>query len=170
MADFPEKEKQGEGTEEFSTVFSDPAAHREVKAEKKKVLPKIIASVLVLIFLIGATVAVINLIPVLKDEADSSSLSDGSIEVMSLESDDISSVKVENSIGVTEFYSESDSSGDTETILWKIKGLDGEVTSSSAIKTLVGYAGELTAKRTVTQKTAEECGLNDPTIRVEVSP
>ena len=170
MADFPEKEKQGEGTEEFSTVFSDPAAHREVKAEKKKVLPKIIASVLVLILLIGATVAVINLIPVLKDEADSSSLSDGSIEVMSLESDDISSVKVENSIGVTEFYSESDSSGDTETILWKIKGLDGEVTSSSAIKTLVGYAGELTAKRTVTQKTAEECGLNDPAIKVEVYP
>lgn len=25
MADFPEKEKQEEGTEEFSTVFSDPA-------------------------------------------------------------------------------------------------------------------------------------------------
>lgn len=170
MADFPENEKQEREAEEFSTVFSDPAAHREIKVKNKKVLPKIIASVLALCLLVGATVAVINLIPVLKDEADSSSLSDGSIEVMSLKSDDISSVKVENSIGVTEFYSETDSSDDAETTLWKIKGLDGEVTSSSNIETVVGYVGELTAKRTVTQKTAEECGLNDPTIRVEVSP
>lgn len=170
MADFPENEKQEREAEEFSTVFSDPVAHREIKVKNKKVLPKIIASVLALCLLVGATVAVINLIPVLKDEADSSSLSDGSIEVMSLKSDDISSVKVENSIGVTEFYSETDSSDDAETTLWKIKGLDGEVTSSSNIETVVGYVGELTAKRTVTQKTAEECGLNDPTIRVEVSP
>ena len=170
MADFPENEKQEREAEEFSTVFSDPAAHREIKVKKKKVLPKIIASVLALCLLIGATVAVINLIPVLKDEENSSSLSDGSIEVMALKSDDISSVKVENSIGVTEFYSETDSSEDTETTTWKIKGLDGDVTSSSNIETVVGYVGELTAKMTVTQKTAEECGLNDPAVRVEVSP
>lgn len=170
MADFPEKEKQETQTEEFSTVFSDPAAHRDIKVKKKKVLPKILASVLVLVLLIGSTVAVINLIPVLKDEADSSSLSDGSIEVMSLESDDISSVKVENSIGVTEFYGETENSEETETTTWKIKGLDGRVTSSFAISTVVGYVGEINAKRTVTQKTAEECGLNDPAVRVEVSP
>ena len=170
MADFPENEKQEREAEEFSTVFSDPSIHREINIKKKKALPKILASVVALCLLICVTVAVINLIPALKDEEDSSSLSDGSIEVMSLKSDDISSVKVENSIGVTEFYSETESSEDTETTLWKIKGLDGEVTSSSNISTVVGYVGEITAKRTVTQKTAEECGLNDPDIRVEVYP
>ena len=170
MADFPENEKQEREAEEFSTVFSDPSIHREINIKKKKALPKILASVVALCLLICVTVAVINLIPVLKDEADSSSLSDNSIEVMSLKSDDISSVKVESSIGVTEFYSETESSEDTETTLWKIKGLDAEVTSSSAIKTVVGCVAEITAKRTVTQKTAEECGLNNPAVRVEVSP
>lgn len=174
MADFPEKEKQEGEAEEFSTIFSDPAAHRDIKVKKKKVLPKILASVVALCLLICVTVAVINLIPVLKDEADTSSLSDNSIEVMSIESDDISTVKVENSIGTTEFYSETseetDTSDDTETVLWNIKGLSSEVTSSSAISTVVGYVGEITATRTVTQKTAEECGLNNPAVKVEVVP
>ena len=93
MADFPEKEKQEGEAEEVSTIFSDPAAHRDIKVKKKKVLPKILASVVALCLLICVTVAVINLIPVLKDEADTSSLSDNSIEVMSIESDDISRLR-----------------------------------------------------------------------------
>ncbi len=169
MADFPEKDKNEAG-EEFSTIFSDPRAHREIKVKNKKNLPKILAGVLGLCLLIGSTVAVINLIPVLKDGDDSSSIDGNSIEVVRYENEDIASVSVNNAIGFTEFFSETNKSGDTETVIWKIRGLDAEVTSSTAIENVVDFVAEISAQRTVTQKTAEECGLNNPSVRVTVAP
>ena len=91
MAQIPENEHIE--TEEFSTIFSDPAAHRNITPKKKKLLPKILAGVLALAVLAGGTAAVIKFIPVL-DDGDTSSTVDMSVEVKNLKTDSNSAVTV----------------------------------------------------------------------------
>ena len=167
MAQIPENEHIE--TEEFSTIFSDPAAHRNITPKKKKLLPKILAGVLALAVLAGGTAAVIKFIPVL-DDGDTSSTVDMSVEVKNLKTDSISAVTVENSIGTTEIYGETQKEDDKESSVWKIKGLDGSLTQSSSVINVVEAVGQITADRSVTQKTAEECGLNSPTLKATVTP
>ena len=66
MSDFPEQEKTNlQNEEEFSTIFSDPTAHKKTAEDvkKKKLLPIIIAAFLAVAVLVGGTVGVVKLIP-----------------------------------------------------------------------------------------------------------
>ncbi len=174
MADFPENENQQLENEEFSTVFADPMAHKEVKTKSKKLLPKILAGVLALAVLIGGTVAVVKLIPVFEEEEESVSTPE-TITVKEIDTDDVATVSVTNSGGTLGFYSEtetaeSDTESETEeTVSWYIKQIDKDLTDSSAIEYCLGYLTEISSTRKITEKTAEECGFSSPNVTAVVN-
>lgn len=185
MSDFPEKENIVEETlqsetesapgEEGSTVFSDPAEHKKTTVRhKKKLLPVIISAVLAVAVLAGGTVAVIKLIPEREEGSSASSIE--TIKVINENSDDYKTVTVTNENGTFKLYSEeetvetdsSDSSGSTTEINWYLDGYDKELVDSLTIGNIAGDAALLSASREITSKTAAECGLEAPVIKVDI--
>ncbi len=176
MNDFPEKEnlEQTQAEEEFSTVFSNPAEHRKIVVKKKKLLPKILASVLAVAILTGGTFAVIKLIPEREEEVASSELE--KIEVLNLDKDKLKSVTVTNANGSFKLYSkqmvsESSTSSSTEsetTVNWYLDGYDEELISSSSVSTVVSEVTSIEAIREVSEKSASDCGLEKPTVKAEI--
>ena len=169
MADFQEKENI-ETVDEFSTVFSDPVEHKQVKVKNKKLLPKILAGALALLVLVGSTVAVIKLIPV-KEEGEEQTETSNTIEVKKLKSDKISSVKVTNTNGTVDFYSETvedktSSSSETK-VEWYTKQVDKTLTDSSSIENVVEKVATISANMEITKKSAEECGWDAAARRSE---
>ncbi len=178
MADFPEKENSVSEEEELSTIFSDPTAHKDIKVKNKKLLPKILALALALAVLIGGTVAVVKLIPVLDSDEGASSVGIDEITVKDVETDNVASVKVKTSESEVELYSETvydtdtDSSTSSEaqqTVTWYTKQAPKELTSSSSIEGVVTAVAEISATRKIIEKTAEECGLTNPAVKAEVT-
>lgn len=167
MADFPEKETQEtQDVCENSTVFSDPAEHKQVTVKKKKIWTKILAAVLCVAILTSGTVAVIKLIPVLEEESPSDLLQE--ITVKNVSSDDISDVTVTNDSGVTKFYSEE--SEEASGVDWYIESVDKDLTSSTDISGVIDAVTLITASREITAKSAEDCGLTEPAIKAVVNP
>ncbi len=182
MSDFPEKENLTEETplnneEEFSTVFSDPTEHKKTKVkEKKKLLPKIIASVLAVAILAGGTVAVIKLIPEREEEINTPSIE--TIKLLDLKTDDFKSVTVTNKNGTFKLYSKeeeaetssdsSDTSSDAPTVNWYLEGYSEDVISTIAAESIADLTASLEATREITEKTAAECGLDKPTVKADV--
>ncbi len=171
MADFPEKENLESEAEELSTVFSDPAAHKDIKVKSKRLLPKIIAGVLSVAVLIGGTVAVVKLIPVLDSDGETSSVGIDEITVKAVDADEVAAVTVKSSQGETELYSEivyntsttSDTSSEAQqTVNWYTKQAPKELTNSTSIEGVVAAVTDISATRKITEKTAEECGLKNP--------
>ena len=185
MSNFPEKDNKEQETaqptltseEEVSTVFSDPAEHKKNAVKKKKLLPTVIAAVLAVAVLAGGTVAVIKLIPEREEESSSPSIE--TIKVLDLDSDDFKSVTVTTENGTFKLYSveetetsdssaSSDVSSNEPTVNWYLDGYDKEVISTSSVGSIAGYAASLEAVREITSKSAEECGLKNPTVRADV--
>lgn len=198
MSNIPENENlnmpKQENTESLaddglSTVFSDPAEHRKTAegVKNKKRLPVVIASLLAVAVLVGGTVAVIKLIPEKEDETSSTPAIED-ITVLEGSSDDFKALTVKNSQGTFKLYSEtvvtetesSDDSSDssdstsstetTETVTWYLDGYDKEKIDSSSIASVVSSAVSFTASREVTEKTAADCGLDSPSVTVDVEP
>ncbi len=178
MSNFPENEKtelNGNTAEEFSTVFSDPAAHRDIPQKKTRRLLAVIASVLAVAVLAGGTVAVIKLIPEKEEETASNPYAED-ITVTEVSSDDLTSVTVKNENGTLNLYSKrekakdssdsSEISDDAEVVTWYLKGVSSELTDSSTISSFVQSAASVTAMREITEKTEAECGLDKPFITV----
>lgn len=184
MSDIPENQKdintEAESGEDFSTVFSDPAEHRKIAADvsKKRNWPKVVAGALAAVLLITGTVLVIKLIP---EKEDESTASEGlqSITVLDLDSDDFKTVTVTNEKGTFKFYSEivkeettssssSSSSSATETVEWYLDGYDKELISTTKANNAPDAVASIDASRKITEKTAAECGLESPAIKVDV--
>ncbi len=185
MNDLPEKDNmekdnilnEVENVEEdgASTVFSDPVRHNEAQPVrgKKKLLPAVIAAAIAVCLLVGGTVAVIKLVPEREDTSSTPSLD--AITVLDLETDELASVTVTNASGTFKLYSEEvsseekdeDTSSSDTKIEWYLDGYDKEVISSSSASGIVSSAASVTASREVTAKTAAECGLESPAIRVD---
>lgn len=177
MSNFPENEKkeineaEENMAEEFSTVFSDPATHRDIPQKKKRRLLAVIASVLAVAILAGGTVAVIKLIPEKEEDTASNPYAEDII-VTEVSSDDLKSVTVKNENGTLKLYSKIEKAKDSsdtdsnETVTWYLEGVDSALTDSSTISSFVQSAASVTAMREITEKTAEDCGLNKPVITV----
>ncbi len=163
MADFPEKETND--IEEVSTIFSDPTIHNDTNKKEKKILPKILAGVLALLVLVGSTVAVVKLIPVLEDETGTSSTPDNTISVKKVDADKVESITVVNGDATTEICSETE---DDETI-WYTKQVSKDLTGSDSIKNVVTAITDISARQEITKKTAAECGLENPAIKATVN-
>ena len=164
MADFPEKENN-EINEEFSTIFSDPAAHNDTNVKSKKLLPKILAGVLALCVLIGGTVAVVKLIPVLDDGNNTSSAEDASITVKKAKKENIESVTLLKGEEKIELFSENED----DILNWYTRQVSKELTDSDTIEAVVKALTDISAKREITQKTAAQCGLDNPVVKATVT-
>ncbi len=178
MTDFPENENltsQNENeaslqeqNDEFS-IFANPVEHKKkATAKKRKRLPIVLASVLAVAVLVGGTVAVVKLIPeMVKDTSSAPTLEN--IEVLTLSEDDVKAFSVQNSSGRYQLYSEKEKSGETEITNWYIKEYDKEVLSTSAVSGIVDAACAIVASREVTERTAADCGLENPAVKAIVT-
>lgn len=160
--------------EEESTVFSAPVEHKD-KASKnagKKRLVSIIAACLAVAVLIGGTVAVIKLIPELKEEEVAESVFED-ISLIDKDSSTFKTVNVTNTNGTFKFVKQQITSTDENgkeqtTSYWGADGIDIKKMSSDAMNTMISSAGSITALREITTRTAEECGFSKPLITVKV--
>lgn len=192
MSDFPESNDQNTSEEslteetsakenvaeetanEESTVFSAPVEHKDkvpAKSGKKRII-SIIAACLAVLILAGGTVAIIKLIPEMKDDETSSSVFDD-ITVVETDSKDFKSVTVTNSNGefklITKQIESTDDDGQTETTdYWCVDGVDVSKLSNTTMNSIVSAAASVTAIREITTKTPSECGFDNPKIKVKV--
>lgn len=171
MSNIPENNEPIKEEEEFSTIFSDPTEHRKTaeKAGKKKNWPKAVAALLLAAVLIASTVLVIKLIPE-KEENTSSNVGLETITVTDKKSDDFKTVTVTNKNGTFKFYSvdESEDGASYKTINWYLDGIEKELLSTTATNNAADAVASISASRKITEKTAAECGLDNPAIKVDV--
>lgn len=189
MSNFSEKEKSEllneveNSPEEFSTIFSDPTAHKKTaeNTKSKKRLTIVIASFLAVAVLVGGTVSVIKLIPEKQEEEVKPVIED--ITVLDKTSDDFKSVTVTNANGTFKFYSETvyetetttssdstESEEDKGTTTWYLEGYKKEHISSSSVESTVTTLGGIVAKMEITELTATDCGLDKPVCKADFVP
>ncbi len=172
------KEEYHDELDQFTSIFADPEAHNDKPRENgKRRITAIIAAFLAVAVLVGGTIAVIKLIPELEDdEAQSSVFED--IKVVDVDSDKLSTVTVKNSKGEFKFYSvksestdessEVASDSEEKAVSWLLDGVEMDKTSSSEINSIISSAATVTAMREIETKTAADCGLDNPVIKVDV--
>ena len=170
MNNFPENENLN-AEEEFSTVFSDPEQHKTVaqKNGNKKRLKIVITALVMVAVLVSGTFAVVKLIP--KKPEDTSTPSLEEIEVLSQSDTDYKTVTVTNQNGSFKFYSVVTKAQDEEsedTINWYMDGYDKSLVNTSGISQIIDSLTEISASREITEKTPEECGLENPVIKADV--
>lgn len=156
-------------TEEFSTIFSDPSAHRKTadRVGHKKKWVKITAIGLFLSLLITGTVLVITKIPEIEEQLPTRNQK---ITVLDLDSDDFKYVTVTNSAGTFKFYSVSEKEGTSsyETINWYLDGFERGLVSPTKANNGPDAVADIRATLEITQKTASECGFDSPSFKVDV--
>jgi len=165
-----------EDTDESSTIFSDPTSGMDKKAVKnKKLLPKIIAIALCFCVLLGGTLLAVKLIPEKEDESSSSSKAEDTFYALELEEKDISSVKISNKkcevlLTCTEQKGDSsdDSSESSTTYTWSLDGVADEKVNTYLTSTTAKATFSVKAKKKITEKTQELCGLDSPVITATV--
>ena len=170
MNNFPENENLNE-QEEISTIFSDPTQHKKVatKNGNKKRLTIVISALVAVAVLIGGTFAVVKLIPEKQEETSSNSFEE--IEVLSKKDTDYKTVTLTNKNGSFKFYSvitKAEDKDSEDTAQWYLDGYEKDLVSTSSISQLVSSLTEISASREITQKTAAECGLENPAIKADV--
>ena len=165
-----------DGAEAFSTVFSDPVTHKKAGdgQKKKKRLLAVIAALLAVAVLAGGTFAVVKLIPEKEDESENDSSAFETIPLLEGKSDDLKTVTVKNANGTFTLYSETETvkaeeedGEDSENVTWYLQGVDKGATSSYSIESIASAAAAMSAIREITTKTAADCGLDNPQIRVD---
>lgn len=160
-----------EPEEEFSTVFSDPLAHKTIADGKngngKKRLLNVVAGLLAVAILIGGVFAVVKFIPKKDDEGTSATTS--KITVLEMADKDIKMVAITNKNGafiINNTVSKDDNGA--EVCSWSLNGYKDTVISQSALSNITANVLNVSALREITTKTAEECGLANPLIKAEV--
>ncbi len=174
MNNFPENEKNElEIQEEQSTIFANPTEHKttatEIKVKKK--WPIVIASLLAVGVLIGATIAIIKLIPEKKpntpDKTDKMEIS-----VLEIDSSTLKNVEVKNKNGTFLLYSEQEKSSEGESgfaINWYLEGYRKDQIDIVATEDIINAATKVAAFREITTKTAAQCGLESPQATVKLT-
>ena len=159
---------------EESTVFSAPVEHKD-KAPKntnKKRLISIIAACLSVAILIGGTIAVIKLIPELKeDEITGQAFED--IAVLDRDSSTFTAVNITNTNGTFKFITKqitatNENNESETTTYWGVEDIDISKMSTDAMNSVISSAASITAIREIDTKAKEECGFDDPRIKVSV--
>ena len=193
MSDFFENEKKVETAEELtsaedvaevveqeeeSTIFSAPVEKKANKnnGSKKRFIP-VIASALAVVILVSGVFAVIKLMPKKQDttqqdttQQDSSATNE--ISVLELDYKWLDKVTVTNANGsfvfTCERKTEKSDGEETVTAEWLTEGYDKEIISSTLIGDVLSGLDNISASREITTKTAEECGLLEPTRKIDI--
>lgn len=162
-------------TDEFSTIFSNPQEKRPYNPKNtgKKKIFSLIAAVVAVAVLVSGTVAVIKLIPEKTEESTEQVSSSNDISVLSLDHTLFNKVTVANANGSFVFsgdkLTEKDDQGnETEKMAWTVDGFSSDKISSDLIDNIVSVLKELSAIREITEKSAEDCGLLEPSRKIDV--
>ncbi len=174
MSNFDENQniENIEEAEEFSTVFSNPTEHKKTvenqKNANKKRITMIISGVLAVALLVGSTIAVVKLIPEMTDDGDNGS-SISEISVLTIAEKELKKVTVKNENGsfVMNNKVEEDDDGYEECI-WSLEGYDSDVIDDYSLYEIASNVMNISAIREITTKTAEQCGLAEPEITVDI--
>ena len=164
--------------EEFSTIFSDPIAHKNTaeKLKKRRLWPVMLSCFLTVAILIGGTVGVIKLIPKKDDESSAAPSVMEDITVLDMSSESFKEATVTNSHGIFKLYAatvvtealDSDSASDTnETTLWYLDGYDKEYINELTVASKVTKLGDIVANMEITKMTLADCGLDNPAYKVD---
>ncbi len=158
-----------DNADEFSTVFSDPSAHKNTAEHKtgngKKRLRNIIASVLAVALLITSTLLAIKLIPEKNDESTQST----KITVLEMSDNDVQKITVNNQNGGFVLNNTtSDEDAESEIYTWMLDGYEEGIISSDMVSNIASSVLNISALREITTRTAEECGLLSPKIKADV--
>lgn len=146
------------------SIFDDPKNHAE---SKKRVSKTVLLTVcIVVVALIGGlAIAANKLLPEETEQTDDSALF-GSFSVVEISADTVASVTVENKNGSFEFKPQTktvESDSDSyETTVWYVTGVEGELTDTTLTESIIKAATSVTAMREITEKTAADCGFNEP--------
>lgn len=159
--------------EEESTVFSAPTAHKDIsrKSGGKKRIVSIIAACLAVAILVGGTLAVIKLIPEMKEDETPESVFDD-IVVIDADSSKFTGVTVKNKNGEFKFTTqqistESATDSSNATAYWTVEGIDYSKLSSASLESIITSSASLVATREI-DKNIVECGFDNPTVKVTV--
>ncbi|MBE6750727.1 MAG: DUF4340 domain-containing protein [Ruminococcaceae bacterium] len=177
MTNIPENEpikNEAEGQEEFSTIFSNPQEHKEkseASSAGKKRIKAIIAAALAVAVLAGGTFAAIKLIPDPEEPEVNTGVEE--IEVLSLKEEDIETVTVKNSKGSFELYVKEktgfSSSSSTSSYDWYLRNYNEKFINTSSVSTVANSAIAIKASREIDKKTATQCGLDKPSLEIEIN-
>ena len=166
---------EAENTDEESTVFSAPVEHKN-KAPKnggKKRLISIIAACVAVAVLVGGTIAIIKLIPEMKDDETASSVFED-IAVVDTDSKSFTTVTVNNKNGefkfVTQQINGTNADGESEiTTYWTVEGIDVSKLSTTTTNSIITAAADVVATREIDTKTPSECGFDSPKYKISVT-
>jgi len=189
MSDFFENEKEIESIEEVSsveetakkieddeesTIFSAPTEKKPYakKGSKKKIL-SVVAAVLSVVILASGLFVVSKFISKKKTITPQDGAASKEIEVLTLDYKWLDKVTVKNSNGNFVFTcdrkTETSSTGEeTVTADWLTEGFDKDKLSSLLISDVLDTLDNITATREITKKSAEDCGLLEPTRKIDV--
>ncbi|MBQ8304571.1 MAG: DUF4340 domain-containing protein [Clostridia bacterium] len=142
MDNTPENKTQGTNTE--STIFSAPKEHDDKPKKGSGRIKKIVAAFLSVAILIGGTVAVIKLIPVIEETVIDS---DKSAVVTELSSDDFERVTLKNGDKTLVLVSSITEGKDSSTVTWTLEGYDATLIDSYYVKQTVSELASITALR-----------------------
>lgn len=161
--------------EEESTVFSAPPEHKKEKTKKTFTIfglavsgsiMTIVSACLAVAILVGATIAVIKLIPETKDEETSSSVFED-IPVVDADSTAFTEVTVKNKNGEFKFVVNDSLSTNQTSKNWTVEGVDYEKLSVSSVTAIISAVSNINAIREV-DKAPTECGFDNPTVSFSV--
>ena len=163
-------------TDDESTVFSAPKEHKVKSpkdATKKRVL-SIIACFLIVGILIGGTFAIIKYIPIMINDEKLDVLFE-EFAVVDEDYKTFSSVTIKNKNGEFKFVTQTidgvDASGNPEkTTYWTVEGIDVEKLSSTTTNNIIQATANIIATRTIDTKAPKDCGFDNPTYRIVVTP
>ncbi len=165
-----ENEKITQSEDEFSTIFSDPAAHKQVKTKKSNKVLIAVALCLSVAILICCGWGIPKICGELDETEDIPT--DNAIELVDYDAGDMKTVNITNKNGSFEFYSVSTQVEDGESgeeitqIDWYLKGYDKTYTSSGVIEQKMEQAVDFDAIREITTKTEAQCGLDKPVVTI----
>lgn len=172
---FEKNTNEFETPDEESTVFSAPLEHKD-KAPKKNSynqIHSIIAICLVVAVLVTGTLLIRKHIKILQNEESTTSTLFEEITVFDNDSSKFTNVSITNSNGTFDFttqkITQTNESGQADTTTyWTVDGLDISKLSNTKMNEIISNTANMIATREITTKTAEDCGFNDPRLKVSV--
>lgn len=141
-----------------STIFSAPKEHNDAPKKSGGRLKKVIAALLCVAVLIGGTIAVIKLIPVLEETVIDN---DKSETVVALKSDDFTKVTLKNGDKTLVMTSTITEGKDSSSVTWTLDGYDADLIDSYNVGQTVSELANITALRKM-KNTSSDYGFDAP--------
>lgn len=162
--------------DEESTVFSAPLEHKDHKSSKSNLKKKIIsiasACLAVVILIVGTLLIKNNFEEIKQGEAPDDAFED--ITILDRDSSTFTAVDITNDNGNFKFETKqivaTNDDGESQSEnYWTVDNLDITKLSSSTVNDIITNAASITASFEIDTKTKEQCGFNEPIIKVSVT-